>query len=104
MHIWHDWLVHGTIPLNVSGTTHAVPVDVLVVLMVDWSLAGAPLAMSIWSGSSLGQYTSQRPVEQVRVVDESLSIEAVIVQDNRAVVAQTTSNSSNDEPADVKVG
>ncbi len=102
--VGHDGLVHGAVPLNVPGASEAVPVDVLMVLMVHGSLSRAPLAMSVGSGGRLGQDTGHRPVEQVWVVDKSLGVESVVVHHDRAVVAETTADSTDNEPADPAVG
>jgi len=102
--VGHDRLVHATIPLHVARLSVAVPVHILVVLMEDRSLASAPLAVRIGHGRVLGQNTGDCPVEQVRVVDKSLGVEGMIVEDNGAVVAKTTSDTADDEPADPAVG
>ena len=102
--VGHDGLVHAAIPLDVARLSVAVPVHVLVVLMEDWSLASAPLAMRIRHRWVLGENAGDCPVEQVRVVDESLGVEGMIVENNRAVVAKTTSDTADDEVADPAVG
>ena len=102
--VGHRWLVHGAVPLNVPGASVAVPVHILVVLMVDRRLSCAPLAMSIGSRGGLGQHTSDRPVEEIWVVDESLGVEAVVVHHDGAVVAETAADTTHEEPADPAVG
>ena len=59
----HDRLVHGTIPLDVSGLSESVSVHVLVVLMVDRGLSSSPLTVSIRNWRVLGQDTADIPEE-----------------------------------------
>ena len=103
MKIGHDRLVHGTIPLDVAGLSQSVPVDILVVLVIDWGLAGSPLAVRIGHGRVLGENTADGPPEEVRVIHQRLGVEGVIVEDQGTVVPETTSNASNDEVATIKV-
>ena len=65
----------------------SVSVHILVVLMVDWSLASSPFSVRVGHGRVLGQDAGNRPVEQVWVVDESLVVEGVIVHHQGSVVA-----------------
>ena len=94
MKIGHDWHVLGTVPLDVAGLSHSVPVHILVVLVIDWSLASSPLAVRIRHRWVLWEDTSDGPVEEVRMVDQSLSVEGVIVEDQGLVVPETASNTS----------
>lgn len=102
--VGHDWLVLGTVPLNVARLAHSVPVHILVVLMIDGSLSCAPFAVCIGNGWVLGEDASDGPVEEIWVVDESLGVEGVIVKHKRAIVTKTTADTSNDEVADPSVG
>ena len=97
MHIGHDRLVHGTVPLDVAGLSHSVPVHILVVLVIDWSLASSPLAVRIGHRRVLWEDTSDGPVVKVRVVDQRLLVPGVIVEDYWTVVSETTSNASENE-------
>ena len=99
----HDGLVLGTIPLDVARLAVSVPVDVLVVLMVDRRLPGAPLAVRIGNRRVLGEDTGDGPVEQVGVVNQGLSVEGMVIKDDGPVVTETAANTSNDEPADPAV-
>ena len=94
MKIGHDWHVLGTIPLDVAGLSHSVPVHILVVLVIDWSLTSSPLAVRIGHRRVLWEDTSNGPVEEVRMVDQSLGVEGVIVEDQGLVVPETASNTS----------
>ena len=94
MKIGHDWHVLRTIPLDVAGLSHSVPVHILVVLVIDWSLASSPLAVRIGHRRVLWEDTSDGPVEEVRMVDQSLGVEGVIVEDQGLVVPETASNTS----------
>ena len=67
------------------------------VLMIDRSLAGTPLAMSIWYNWVLGKNATKIPVEQVGVVDQSLGVEGMIVHHERTSVGETTAKTTNDE-------
>ena len=100
---WHDWLVHATVPLHVARFAVPVAVHVLVVLVIDWSLSCAPLAVSIGHRWVARQHSRNRPVEQVRIIDECLGIEGVVVKDNGSIVLETTANAPDDEPHDPAV-
>jgi hypothetical protein len=102
--VGHDWLVLGTVPLNVARLAHPVPVHILVVLVIDGSLSCAPFAVCIGHRWVLGENASDSPVEQVWVIDESLGVEGVIVQHNWAVVTETATDTTDDEIADPSVG
>ena len=82
----------------------SVSVHILVVLMVDWSLASSPLSVRVGHGRVLWEDAGNRPVEQVWVVDQRLVVEGVIVHHQRTVIAETTSDTPNDEVADPSVG
>ena len=99
--VWHDWLVHGTVPLHVPWLSVSVPVHVLVVLVEDWLLAGSPLAVGVWNWWVLGQNSGQSPVHQVWVVHQSLRVEWMVVQQDWAVKQKssaTTSDAVVDDP------
>ena len=100
MEVRHGRLVLGTVPSHVPWPSMSVSVHVLVVLMVDWSLASSPLSVRIGHGRVLWEDAGNRPVEQVWVVDKSLVVEGVIVHHNWAVITETTSNTPKDEEAD----
>ena len=102
--VWHHWLVHGTIPLDVSWSSVPVSIDVLVVLMEDWVLTSPPFAVCIWNWWALWQDAADVPIEEVWVVAQCLHVEGVIVQHNRAVAVETTANSSDNEVHDIEVG
>ena len=101
--VGHDWLVHGTIPLDVAWLSHAVSVHILVVLMVNWSLASSPLSVRIGDRRVLGENAGNSPVEEIWIVDESLGVESVIVEDKWAIVSETTADTSEDEVANPTV-
>jgi hypothetical protein len=67
-------------------------------------LTGSPLAMSIGNWRVLGQHAGHRPVEQVRVVGKSLSMERMVVQADGAVVAETLAECPHDKVGDPDVG
>ena len=104
MKIGHDRLVHGTVPLDVAGLSHSVPVHILVVLVIDWSLASSPLAVRIGHRWVLWEDTSDGPVVKVRVVDQRLLVPGVIVEDQGTVVSETTSNASENEVTYPSIG
>lgn len=97
-------LVHGSVPLNVPWESVSVSVHVLVVLMVDWSLASSPLAVRIGHRWVLGQHAAYRPVEQVWVIDQCLGVERMIVEHQGAISAETTADTPNNEVHDPAVG
>jgi len=96
-HVGHRRLVHGTVPSDVSGFTESVSVHVLVVLMVDGSLSGSPLTVSIRNWGVLGQNAADIPEEEIGVVDKGLSVHGVVVHADRSLDRETTSESSNDK-------
>ena len=102
--VGHDRLVLRAVPLNVPGSAHPVSVHVLVVLVVDGSLAGAPLAVHVWDGWVRGEHTSECPVEDVWVVEESLGVPLVIHQHERTVEAETATDTSDQEESAPEVG
>ena len=91
---WHHGLVLRTVPLDVARLPQPVPVHILVVLVVDRGLASSPLAVRIGHGRVLWEDTSDGPVEEVRMVDQRLLVEGVIVEDQRLVVPETASDTS----------
>ena len=102
--VGHHWLVHGTVPLDIARLSVAVSVHILVVLMVDWSLASSPLSVRIGHRRVLGEDAGDGPVEQIGVVDQSLGVEGMVIEDKWAVVTETTADTSNNEVADPSVG
>ena len=102
--VGHHWLVHGTVPLDIARLSVAVSVHILVVLMVDWSLASSPLSVRIRDRRVLGEDAGDGPVEQIGVVDQSLGVEGMVIEDKWAVVTETTADTSNNEVADPSVG
>jgi hypothetical protein len=97
-------LVHGAVPLDVPWESVAVPVHILVILVIDWSLTSSPLSVRIGNGWVLWQNLADRPVEEIWVVDQSLGVEGVIVEDQRAVSTQATADTPNNEVHDPTVG
>lgn len=91
---WHHWLVHGTVPLHISWLSVSVPVDVLMVLVIDWLLASPPLTVGIWDWWVLWQNTSQSPVAQIWVVFKSSLMDWVIIENDWTIVKKTTATSS----------
>ena len=81
-----------------------VTIHVLVILVIDWSLASSPLTVRIGHGWVLGKNAADRPVEQIWVVHQSLGVEGVIVQHNGSIAAETAADTPNDEVADPAVG
>lgn len=102
--IWHDWLVHGAIPWNVSRLSKSVPVASTMVLMVDWSLPSAPLTVSIWHWWVAWQNTADIPPEEVWVVEESALVEPMVIEHDWSLVSQTSANTTGHEEDHVSVG
>ena len=73
------------------------------VLVIDWSLASSPLAVRIGYRWVLWENTSDAPVKEVRMVNQRLGIEGVIVEDQGTVVSETASNTSDHEVTDPAV-
>ena len=104
VHEWHDRLVLRTVPLNVARLPETVPVDVLVVLMVDGSLSGSPLSVRVGHGRVLGDHSEQGPVEQIGVVQQCLGVELVVPHHHGAVCFETTADTADDEEHNPTVG
>lgn len=92
---WHHWLVHGTVPLDVSWSSVSVSVHILVVLMEDWLLPGSPLTVGIWDWWVLWKNTGESPVQQVWVVLQGLEMPWMVVENNWAVLEKTTATTSD---------
>ena len=73
------------------------------ILMVDGSLSGSPLSVSIGNRWVLGQDSCHVPVEQVWVVDQSLGVDTVVVHHNRSVVLESSTEASYNEVDDPTV-
>ena len=80
--VWHDWVVHGTIPCNVSWHSHSVPVASTMVLVEDWSLSSSPLSVSIWNWWISWQNTAHIPPEEVWIVEKSALMEPMVIEHN----------------------
>ena len=100
MHVWHDWLVHGTIPLYVPRLSETEAIDVLVVLMEHGLLACLPLTVSIRLRSSLGQLSTEIPPKEVWIVHKSLGVNTVVIHNKRTVGKETAANASQTEVSD----
>lgn len=104
VHVWHDRLVHSTVPLHVAWLSQDVSPCGLVVHVVDWSLACSPLTVCIRNWWVLRQDTGCIPVEQVGVVSQSLCVEGVVVHNQGTVRFETTANTTNNEPGAPYIG
>lgn len=100
----HDWLVHGTVPCNVSRHSHSVPVASTVVLVEDWRLSSSPLSVSVWDWWVAWQHTGHVPPEQVWIVKQSSLMESMIVENNWSLISQTSANSTRHEEDHVCIG
>lgn len=97
VHEWHDRLVLRTVPLDVARLPETVPVDVFVVLVVDRGLSSSPLSVRVGHGRVLWNHSQEGPVEQIRVVQQSLCVELMVPQDHGAVLAETTADTADNE-------
>ena len=104
VHEGHDRLVLGAVPLNVARLPETVPVDVLVVLMVDRGLSSSPLSVRIGHGRVLGDHAEHSPVVQIGVVEQRLGVELMVPKDEGAIMAETTTDTTDDEEDDPSVG
>lgn len=95
--VWHDWLVHGAIPWDISWLSHSVSIDHLVVLVEDWSLPGSPLSVGIWNWRVPWQDSADVPPIEVWVVQQSPLMEAVVVENNWSLISKTPTDSSRHE-------
>lgn len=82
--VWHDWLRSRSVPSNVSGLSIPVSVYSSVVLMEHWVLSGLPLSVHVREGSCLWRSSSQVPDCQVRVVQERLHVEGMVIETKRS--------------------
>lgn len=71
--------------------------------MEDRLLTSHPLAVSIGNRGVGRQHAGHIPVEQIRVVSKSLGVIGMVVQDNRPVVAETATNTTDNEVHDPNV-
>ena len=46
-HVWHNRLIHRTIPLYISRLSLSVSISILMILMEDGGLSGSPFSVSI---------------------------------------------------------
>lgn len=104
MHVWHHWLVHGTVPRHVARLSQSVPVRVLMVLVEHWRLSHSPLQVSVLDRRVLGENSSTVPEEEIGEVDESLGVQGVVVHDDGSGVLETSSESTDNEESHVEVG
>jgi hypothetical protein len=102
-HVRHDGLVLGAVPRNISGLSVSVSVGRSVVLVVDRGLSGSPLSVSVGLRWVSGKDLCQVPVEQVRVVDQRLRVESMIVHHDRARVTETSAETTGHEVNDPSV-
>lgn len=96
-HVWHNWLVLGTVPRYITRLSQLVSVGVLVVLMVDGSLSGSPFSVSIWNGWVLWQNPCNVPKEQVWIIHQCLCLHCIVIHDNWPGKLKTSSQPSNHE-------
>ena len=104
VHVWHDWLRHGAVPLHVAWLSEDVSPGGLVVLMVDWGLTSSPFSVCVGHWWVLWKHASHVPVEQVWVVGQGLGVEGVVVQNDWAVGSKTAAETSNNKPHAPDVG
>ena len=91
--IWHNWLILRTIPRNISWLSNSVSVASLVILMEDWRLSSSPLSMRIWNWWVLWKNSGQIPPEEIWIVQESSSMELMVVEYNWSLISKTSSES-----------
>lgn len=102
--VWHDRLVHGAVPWDVSWLSHSVSVAHLVVLMEDWSLSGSPLSVSVWNWRVSWENSRKVPPPEVWVVQECPLVEPVVVGHEWSLVSETSCNSSGEKEDQVGPG
>ena len=102
--VWHDGLVHGAVPWDVSWFSHSVSVDYLVVLVEDWGLSSSPLSMGVWDWWVSWENSAEIPPVEIWVVQESSLVEAVIVEHNGSLVSKTPTNSSRHKEDQISPG
>ena len=101
--VWHDWLTHGTIPVDISRSSHSVSVDDLVVLMMHWSLSSHPLSVGIWGWWVPWKDTAHVPPVEIWVVQHSSLLESLVVEDDWLLVSETSTKSSGNEESEISI-
>ncbi len=74
------------------------------VLMEDWSLSSAPLAMGIWNWWVAWQNSAHIPPEEVWIVEKSALMEPMVVEHDWSLESQTSANTTRHEKDHVCVG
>ena len=74
------------------------------VLMEDWRLSSAPLAVGIWNWWVARQHTANVPPEEVWIVEESTLVEPMVVEHDWSLESQTSTNATGHEEDHVSVG
>ena len=103
MQVWHDWLVHGTVPLDVSWSSVSISVDILVVLMIHWVLGRSPLAVRVGHWWVLWENSADDPLSEIWVVEQCLGVHLMIIHHDWTVMQKTTAKTSDDEVHAVEV-
>ena len=101
--VWHDWLAHGTVPVDISWSSHSVSVDDLVVLMMHWSLSSHPLSVGIWGWWVPWEHTAHVPPVEIREVDHGSLLPPLVVEHDWLLVSETSSQSSGNEECEVGI-
>ena len=101
--VGHVWLTHGTIPVDISRSSHSVSVDNLVVLMMLWSLSSHPLSVGIWGWWVPCEDTAHGPPVEIWEVDHCSLLPPLVVEHNWLLVSETSSKSSRNEESEVSV-
>ena len=91
--IWHNWLIHRSIPWNISGLSQSISVTDLVVLMEDWHLSCSPFSMGIWDWRVLWQNSCPIPPKEVWEVKLGPLVESMIVENDWSLVSKTSTDS-----------
>ena len=68
--------------------------------MIDWSLSGSPLSVSIWNRGALRKYSGQSPVEEIWIIDECFGVDWLVVHDNGSGILKTSAESLHHEKDD----
>lgn len=99
-HVWHDRLALGAVPRHVSGLSVSVSVGGSVVLVEHGGLSGSPLSVGIGQGRVPGEDLGQVPVKEIRVVDQRLGVQGVVVHHDGARVTETAAETTSHEVDD----
>lgn len=98
VHVRHNWLVHGAIPLDEARSAPSVAVDSTMVLMEDRLLGQSPVEMRVRFDRVFSHNAGLNPPEEIWLVQKTLDVELVVVHEPRSSVDYSSTDTFNEEP------